>query len=551
MIKRKHKKSAALLLIFIIILSSVSFTNAEYKIPETVKVGLYYSDTSAHVNTAVSSFTVNAAAGLSIGFFKDNSFSEIIRASSGNNLNVRKDSYFVNSNGTYKEYNPSNTTASGDIIGPYHIILGRDYPDQATTNAKVQENLQKGIVSYPAFVGSWQVWTGFFADQQTAQLYMQNNIIPVLGEGTYEIVMPASNRITVFDTSNKPICIFGDDTSYFRIKPAPENNPNVFAINGNKYRGSLEVRRLTDSDMTVINVVSLQEYLYGNVPPEIGGKSHPEALKAQALASKMYAINNIGKHGKTGFDLCTTTSCQVYKGYSVEIASCNAAIDDVKDKIITYNGKLAGQIYYFASSGGRTEDVANVWGGSVPYLKSVEDKYEKIYSWTQTLRASDINAKIPSLGHVLGMSILDTSEAGRVTKLAVRGDKRNDPVEYNRNNCSSVFGLKSQLYTITSDADIFIASNPTTPAKAQLGGKKAVSSASVMKTITSSNNKVYVIGANGQKKTVALVPETYTFSGKGWGHAVGMSQEGAKSMGNAGINYADILTHYFPGTNIE
>lgn len=551
MIKRNYKRSVSLLIIIVFTILSVSFSNAEYKIPETIKVGLYYSDTSAHVNTAVSSFTVNAAAGLSFGFFKGNVFTEIYKEPSGNILSVRKDAYFTNVNGAFKEYDPGKSTPDGEKTGPFHIILGKDYPDLAGANLKIQEYLQKGIISYPAYVGSWQVWTGFFTDQQAAQTYTTNNILPVLGEGTYEVVMPTANRIAVFDASNKPLCLFGDGTSFFRIKPAPENNPCIFSVNGSKYRGSLEVRRLAESDLTVINVVSLQEYLYGNVPPEIGGKSHPEALKAQALASKMYAISNIGKHGKTGFDLCATTGCQVYKGYSVEIASCNAAIDGVKDKVITYNGKLASQIYYFASSAGRTEDVVNVWGQSVPYLKSVEDKYEPIYSWTKTLRASDINTQIPSIGHVLGMSILNVSESGRVTKLAVRGDKKSDPVEYKLNSCRTVFSLNSQLYTITSDADIYAASNPSAPVKVQLGGKKVVSSSSSIKTISSSNNKVYVLGASGKKKTVALVPETYIFSGKGWGHAVGMSQEGARSMGKAGINYNDIIMHYFPGTKVE
>lgn len=551
MTKVKYKKYAAFLLILIMVLISATISNAQFSIPESIKVGLYYTDTSEHVNTAVSSFAVNAAAGLSLGFFKENLFTEIYKEVTGNSMVVRKDNYYVNNGGTYKEYDPSGTVAEGDKLGPFHIVLGKDFPDPAAANAKIQELLQKGIIAYPAYIGSWQVWTGLFTDQQLAQLFITNNIIPVLGDGTYEITGPDAKRIVVFDAANKPVCIFGDVNSYFRIMPAPENNPDVLSLNGTKYRGALEVQRLSGSDMTVINVLNIQEYLYGNVPPEIGGKSHPEALKAQAIASKMYAINNIGKHRKTGFDLCATTRCQVYRGYSVEIQSCNDAIDQVKDKVITYDGKLASQIYYFASSAGRTEAAENVWGKPYPYLVSVEDKYEPIYSWTKTLRASDVNAIIPSVGRVLGMSIVKTSDTGRVTQLAVRGENKPEPSLYNLGQCRTIFSLNSQLYTITSDADIYLASNPATPIKAQLGGRKALGTASILKTIKSTNNKVYVLGTNGQKKAIALVPETYTFSGKGWGHAVGMSQEGARSMGKAGILYDEIIMHYFNGTKVE
>lgn len=551
MIKGKLKKITALLLIQIIILLTISFSNAEYKVPDTIKVGLYYTDTSAYVNTAVSSFAVNAQAGLSIGFIKDNNYTEIYKEAAGNTLVVRKDNYFINIGGTFTEYNPANPVADGDKLGPFHVVLAKDLPDITAVNAKIQELLQLGITAFPAYIGSWQVWSGFFTDQQLAQLFITSNIIPVIGEAVYEITMPDISRISVFDAANKPICVFGDNSSFFRIRPAPENVPAVLAINSKKYRGELEVRRITGSDMTVINVVKIQDYLYGNVPPEIGGKSHPEALKAQALASKMYAINNIGKHRKTGFDLCPTTACQVYRGYSVEVASCNAAIDEVKDKIITYEGKIAGNIYYFASSAGRTESSENVWGKPVPYLVSVEDKYEPIFSWTKTLRASDVKAKLPSIGNVLGMNIVKTSNTGRVTQLAVRGDRKSDPSLFNLGECRTVFSLNSQLYTITSDADIFAAADTAAPLKLQLGGRKVIDGSSAIKSISSANNKVYILGGNGQAKTVALLPETYTFSGSGWGHAVGMSQEGARSMGKAGIKYDEIIMHYFNGTKVE
>ena len=545
-----YKRIACILISIIFTIMPFSATRAEFTLPETIKVGLYYSDPSVHVNTAVTSFNVSAKAGLSIGFYKDNSFTSLYDDNTENILIIRKDSYFTNSNGSLVEYNPETSPIpEGEKTGPFHIILGTGYPDLAVVNEQVQVFIQKGIQAYPVYTDVCQIWSGFYPDLDNAQQEMIN-AAAALGEGEYEVVQPASNRIAVFDSTGKPLCLFGSDAAFFRIMPAQGNDPQVLSINGKVYRGALEVRRLSASDMTVINVVGLQEYLYGNVPPEIGANSHPEALKAQAMAAKMYAVNNIGKHKKTGFDVCATTNCQVYKGYSVEIKACNDAIDEIARKVITYNNQLARQIYYFASSAGRTEDSVNVWGYPHPYLKSVEDKYEPVYSWTKTLRASDVKAKIPDIGNVLGMSILKTSEAGRVTQLAVRGDKRSDPAVYSLERYRTIFSLDSQMYTITTDADVYTSSKAAVPLKTQIGGKKVISSSGT-RTISTSNNKVHVLGAGGKQKTVALVPETYVFSGKGWGHAVGMSQEGARSMGKAGIKYDEIITHYFLGTKIE
>ncbi|NLV36238.1 MAG: SpoIID/LytB domain-containing protein [Clostridiaceae bacterium] len=636
MIKRFLKRAVVLLFTVTIIFPSSTVSIGAHNIPETVKVGLYYRDNS--VNTAQSIFAVSAGAGLQIGYFSDNEFTQIYREPSSSAIYVRKDEYYYNTGSGIKEYSPSATSPSGTAYGPYHIKIGNDYPDAASAEEKAASYTKAGVQAYVSYADAWQVWTASCVNEADAQAEI-SKLRSALGDAGYTMIQPSSTRIVVIDASHRVLCMFDSGSAYFRIRPAQENNPPVLRIKDRLYRGALEVRRLSSSDMTVINVVTIQEYLYGNVPPEIGGKSPDEALKAQAIASKMYVINNMGKHAKTGFDLCATTSCQVYKGYSSEVASCNKVIDEVKDKIITYNGQPAAHIYYFASGGGSTEDVRNVWGSTHPYLVSVEDKYEKITNWTKTLSASDVKARLPKLGNILGISITRTADTGRVTQLAVRGASRGEPEYYSNERCRTLFGLSSQLYTITTDADVFatalsqnanagagnaadativsnaanasdatnavnstdasVASEETAstgenskdavsadanqaseqtenqagaakdekavtepavdklalpassePIRTQLGGKSVVT-ASGVRTLKGSNNKITILGADGNEKKAAVLPETYTFTGKGWGHAVGMSQEGAIGMGKAGLTYDQILTHYFQGTKVE
>ncbi len=618
MIRRIFRKVAVLLITAALILSSSVVSIGANEVPDTVRVGLYYKDSS--VNTAQSIFAVSATAGLQIGYFKDDNFTQIYSHTDSSAIYIRKDTYYYNTGNGLKEYSPSGTSPSGTAYGPYHIKIGNDYPDAASAGAKAAAYMKSGVKAYVSYADGWQVWTGSCVDEKDVQTETKK-LRTVLGDEGFETIQPSSTRIVVNDASHRVLCMFDSKSAYFRIKPASKSNPPVLDIKGKLYRGSLEVKRLSDSDMTVINVVTIQEYLYGNVPPEIGGKSPDEALKAQAIASKMYVLNNMGKHGKTGFDVCATTSCQVYRGYSSEVPSCNEVIDEVADKIITYNGKPAQHIYYFASGGGSTEDVRNVWGSTHPYLVSVEDRYEKITTWTKTLRASDVRARLPQLGDILGISITRTADTGRVTQLAVSGASRGEPAYYSNEKCRTLFGLSSQLYTITTDADVFAATlshstksnavntvssgtsanvtasaadskkdtdiaganqlkdsaekpdeqteadkQPQTdkktiddesllpdssePIRTQLAGKKVIT-ASGVKTLKGSNNKITILGADGNVKNAAVQPETYTFTGKGWGHAVGMSQEGAIGMGKAGLTYDQILTHYFQGTKVE
>ncbi|NTV90351.1 MAG: SpoIID/LytB domain-containing protein, partial [Clostridiales bacterium] len=493
-VKMRSKWTISVLLSILTVFYTVSFSSAQYSVPEYIRVGLYFTDSSVHVSTAVSSVSVSAKSGISAGYYQNGTYTEMYNQTTPGALTVRKDSYYYNTGSGYKEYSATDASiSSNDKTGPYHIKIGSDYADYASALAGVQTAYAAGIKAYIVYNDTWQVWTGQYTTAASAQSCIAAQLAGKLGTVAFSLIEPASNRIMLLNSSNEPLCLFGSSKAFFQTRPKAENNPLIQTLNTKTYRGAIEYRRITGSDMTVINMVSLKEYLYGNVPAEIGGKSPAEAIKAQAVAASMYAINNEGKHGKTGFDVCATTNCQVYKGYSAEVAGCNAAIDEVAGKVITYNGQLASQIYYFASSAGRTEDPINVWGYSYDYLKSVEDKYEPIYTWTKTLRASDIKAKIPSLGNILGMCITKTSETGRVTELTVRGDKTSVPARYSRERSRTIFSLNSQLYTIKTDADVYVAAQAgSSSAKTQLGGL-TVQGAGTAKTVASSSNKITIL----------------------------------------------------------
>lgn len=136
---------------------------------------------------------------------------------------------------------------------------------------------------------------------------------------------------------------------------------------GRWYRGIIMIQNKSGK-LTVINNVPLEEYIKGVVPSEMPSSWEYEAHKAQAIAARSYALANLGKRAKYGYDLKDTPEDQAYNGASAETPKTNTAVDDTKGIVLTYDTKIISA-YYSASAGGQTN--TNSWGNSLPYLRSV------------------------------------------------------------------------------------------------------------------------------------------------------------------------------------
>ncbi|MDR1060446.1 MAG: SpoIID/LytB domain-containing protein [Clostridiales bacterium] len=329
------------------------------------------------------------------------------------------------------------------------------------------------------------------------------------------------------------------------------------SLNGKPYRGQIELVRVGGSDMTVVNILAMDDYLYGVVPREVQASSAEEALKAQAVAARTYTVNAMRKHASLGFDLCNTQNCQVYSSAGDEHERTTAAVDATSGKIVTWQGSPA-QVFYFSSSGGATEDVKNVWGStSFPYLASVPDEYESgnslHYSWEAVYTAAEIQSRLlkngVDIGAVSGVAITGVSAAGRATEVTITGSKGKKV--YAREACRYFLeGIYSQLYTITTNGKSYQAIGAS-GGKAGIApeGKAAAAGSGLAATLPSGG--LMAVSGTGAVEPLPTESGAYRFLGKGWGHSVGMSQEGAKGMAAAGFAYAEILKHYFPGCAVE
>ncbi|MDD4264523.1 MAG: SpoIID/LytB domain-containing protein, partial [Firmicutes bacterium] len=365
------------------------------------------------------------------------------------------------------------------------------------------------------------------------------------------------DKIVIYDSSFNVLMVYGGADGYMQVWPKQENNPNIISANGRRYRGYLEIRRYSDSDLTVINILDLEKYLYGVVPYEIEADAPLEAIKAQAVAARTYAYRNIGSsiYQKWGFDMVDTVSSQVYKGFDGERASTNKAVDETKGKKMIYNGKLA-QVFYFASSGGMTANVKEVWGGEIEYLLSVPDPYESEtsynYIWEKALSAEEIKKILfisnVEIGNILSVSAEEYSPSGRVTKLRITGTLGS--ITYYNADTRTIFSLSSQKYTIQSSGNIVVKAVDGSLKTLALDGRKVVS-ASGTGTLSAGNNSISVVGSGKKVRSLSMSSDKYVFNGKGWGHGVGMSQEGAKGFARNGYNYEQILKHYYTGITVE
>lgn len=543
--------------IAILITTAVVFpVNSKPNVPEKVRIGLY-SDSSAATSVTVSSET-----GLKLGYTDGGRFITLMEYTGTDTLTVSKDVYFIKTGALTVEYSPSDMNLpAGERYGPYHIQIGAACSDFNSANQRLMQYRQKGISAYPAYTDRWYIWYGQFTDASLAQKEISDVLRQKLGQEVCKVLPASKDNIKVLNADGSVRLICGVPGKGLTVCPsAKTGSPYLITINGKQFRGDVEFKRLEGSDMTVVNVLPLEHYLYGVVPREIGAGSPLEALKAQAVCARTYTVMNMGKHGSGGFDLCSAVHCQAYSGYEWERPNSCLAVDQTIGELLTYNGKLASTFYY-SSSGGVTEDVRYVWGSTnYPYLVSVEDKYETPdtlnYTWEIMYTAAKIKDYLKNwrkgtvdIGEIRGIKVTETAPSGRVTALTVYGTKGEK--EFFIESARLVFSLNSQMYTVSTDSDIWLKTKAEgETAKAQPLGLK-VKSASGVKVIRDNPNSIKVKGASGTVRSINVIPSQYKFTGRGWGHAVGMSQNGAKGMANAGFKYDQILQHYFPGTKVE
>ncbi len=377
-------------------------------------------------------------------------------------------------------------------------------------------------------------------------------------ESDYLIRLSAGERILFAD---------GTEGCYPQFTPLEENETGVLAVKlgARSYRGRMEIGRYGGgTTVTAVNVVPLEEYLYGVVPCEMPASWPEEALKAQAVCARSYALIKAGYHAATdtkrGYRIEDTEQSQVYGGVMFEKERSTAAVKATRGQTLCYgNRTVAG--YYFAASGGHTEDSEDVWGFALPYLRGVPDIYETNPSkkpWSVTLSAEELAALLRSGGKSVGTVRKVTQEittaSGRVSSLKVTGSLAT--MSLNTAALRNVLRLAATKFKVVGPEevpDLVTIRGENSSVQSPIHDCYIADGTGTVRSADGLTEQYVVLSADNLTNFPAAAPEegTYLFAGMGSGHGVGMSQSGARGMAEHGFTYMEILEYYFTGISVR
>ena len=338
-----------------------------------------------------------------------------------------------------------------------------------------------------------------------------------------------------------------------------------------RYAGKLNIF-ISDNHILVVNVLGIEKYLSSVVGSEMPAKWPLEALKAQAIASRTYALK---QKGNSLYDIDSTNKNQVYMGLEARTYKTKKAVSTTRALVLIYKNKLINSLFH-SSSAGMTENSQDVWKNKYPYLSSVKDfdKNNPKLRWNKKFSESQLKKIFPRIGGINEIEILNVTSTGRVKNVKISGDFGTDQIS--GVDLRKRMNLKSTLirFKFIEDNDTKFSNESskllsTNSLKNEplthivrvgdtlivIADQYDVSVESIVALNNIENSSLIKIGQR------LLVPrnflnslsseKTLVVSGYGSGHGVGMSQWGAKYMANKGEKAVEILKHFYKGVEIK
>jgi stage II sporulation protein D len=273
------------------------------------------------------------------------------------------------------------------------------------------------------------------------------------------------------------------------------------------YRGSVEILDNGDGTLTVVNDVDLEDYVMGVVAGEVPKNWPLEALKAQAIAARTFAVLKHQEAIRSGspYDLENTSLFQMYKGSGTINDNIRQAVVDTDEEIITYDNQPI-EAFFHSNCGGETSGSMSVWSQDKPYLQPVICDYCRggsHFRWMAEILIKDMVRELRAaglkIGDVAGLKVLSRDDSGRISVLGIMDAD------------GELKSMKSNAFRMALGPDLIRSTRFETQIK---------------------NDRI-------------------VFNGLGWGHGVGMCQEGACGMALKGFNAYEIIRHYYRGVLVE
>lgn len=311
------------------------------------------------------------------------------------------------------------------------------------------------------------------------------------------------------------------------------------SVDDKEYRGQLEIiHDKKRNTLLPVNLVNIEEYLMGVMSSEMPSGFPMNALRAQAVLARTYALKHLGKHKAYGYDLCDTQNCQVYGGVNAESEPGNAAVESTMGQVLLYKGKPIEGVFS-ANAGGFTQSAKSAGWFQTPYLVPTSDykdfdteslqpyqfktllqhpqdaysRYDKhvsraAYRWARVVEEENLRQIIKrqkkDIGQITAIIPQQRGRSGYVSRVLVKGTK------------GSVVLSKENVIR-----------NNLAPGMLR--------------------SSYFIVVPNYEDRKL----KNFLFYGGGWGHGVGFCQTGSAGRAEAGQEYPEILMHYFPGTELK
>lgn len=307
-----------------------------------------------------------------------------------------------------------------------------------------------------------------------------------------QIVQPAAisleqGRVSVAGTMSRSLTISAN---------------GIVRINGKGYRGTIYVIP-SSRGLLVVDELLLEEYLVGLINSEISSQWPIEAVKAQAVVARSYALFQKQSRRNQPFHLESTVNDQVYDGSDGEDNRAIRAVQETCGQVLEYEGRVAQSLFH-ANCGGQTENSEHVWATKIPYLRGVNCSYCAVSTatlWEQSIASSRLEGVLRNAGYRVA-GLRDILVQGRFPSGRVRN-----------------------IELVSDQGAVLL---PAVTLRKLLGY-----------TVLRSTNF-----------TVRRLSDTFLFTGTGYGHGVGLCQWGAKARAEEGFDYREILAYYYPGTRL-
>ena len=552
-----------LILTVAILLSAMPAAVAYTPSYSTIKSGIYYGS-GALAAANLENYSGNGS-GYTFGYFNsDRDFVSFGATTSETQISMLRDRNMYYSSSS-NSYNPG--TDGSVVVGCYHVQLATGYSSYSSAKS-VADSYTGGFVKYS--YGTFYVCVGNYttsSDASAAASALGAGSVTAGNEYTITVVVTGTSRI-LFEFE------YGT-TQYLGVMPRTvEGRKSQTWFKGYRYYGGFQYGRMTGGDITVINYVNIEDYLKGVLPYEMSNSWPIEALKAQALCARTYVATHFNAHRSSGFDVCTTDCCQVYRGNNSANSTTDAAVDQTAGKYVLYNGSPC-ETYYMSADGGATENSENVWVATLPYLKGVIDPYEAdVYSktsWTVTYTRDELTARMRNRGYdcstIVSIEITQYTAVGNVYSIKLT-DSNGKTFTFSKSNIRSALGVDSIRFSINgvnggpsgTKRDVYV-NDSGSILGTDMADAYAVGSSD---TSVLGSNTVYALTGSGEVESIEagssntggggtgpIVADKFVITGSGRGHNVGMSQWGAYSMAlYHGKTYEEIIKFYFTGVTV-